>query len=252
MFAWVGRGVDPAMLFAEIDLSPDNLVLGLGWFAVFLVAITCHEAAHAWAAYRLGDSTAYDGGQVTLNPLPHIQREPIGTLVVPIISFFANGLMIGWASAPYDPHWAVRYPQRAFYMAMAGPAANLILAIISGIILRVGLELGWQGELHLGDLINGMFGEGMGSTAGERVMLLFTIMFTLNVILFLFNLIPVPPLDGSAIWPLVLQGGALTWFYEFRSQPGFVLMGIIVASSLFGRIFWPVFIPILQLLTWGM
>ncbi len=252
MFAWVGRGVEPAWLFAAIDLSPDNLVLGLGWYAVFLVAITCHEAAHAWAAYLLGDTTAFDGGQVTLNPLPHIEREPIGTIVVPIITFFLNGLMLGWATAPYDPHWEARYPRRALIMALAGPAANLVLAILSGAILRVGLELGWQGDLQWWDLFRGMFGEGMGDTAGQRVILLFTIMFTLNVMLFLFNLIPLPPLDGSAIWPLLLHDRALVWFLEYRHQPGIILMGIMVASSLFGRIFWRVMNPILQFVTWGL
>src|SRR5687767_2264152 len=68
-------------------ITPDFLVLGLGWYAVFLIAITCHEAAHAWAAKLLGDPTAYYAGQVTLNPGPHIEREPIGTIIVPVLSY---------------------------------------------------------------------------------------------------------------------------------------------------------------------
>ena len=79
-------------------ITPDFLVLGLGWYAVFLIAITCHEAAHAWSAMLLGDPTGYNAGQATLNPGPHISREPLGTIVVPVITYLLNGLMLGWAS----------------------------------------------------------------------------------------------------------------------------------------------------------
>jgi hypothetical protein len=72
------------------EITPEFLVIGLGWYAVFLIAITCHEAAHAWAAYRLGDPTAYFSGQVTLNPGPHIEREPIGTILMPILSYWRS------------------------------------------------------------------------------------------------------------------------------------------------------------------
>src|SRR5688572_21066689 len=116
-------------------ITPDFLVLGLGWYAVFLIAITCHEAAHAWSAMLLGDPTGYNAGQATLNPGPHISREPLGTIVVPVITYLLNGLMLGWASAPYDPHWEIQSPRRAFLMAMAGPLANLALVIIAGMIL---------------------------------------------------------------------------------------------------------------------
>ena len=113
-------------------MDPDLLVLGLTWFVVFLFSTTLHEAGHAFAAWQLGDPTAYEGGQVSLNPLPHIQREPFGMVLVPLITFALNGWMMGWASAPYDPAWAHHYPKRAGVMALAGPAANLILVLISG------------------------------------------------------------------------------------------------------------------------
>ena len=87
------------------------------WLAAFLLSLTCHEAAHALAGRLGGDSTA--AAQVTLDPIPHIKREPFGTLVVPIVSFFLQGgcWMIGWASAPYDPTWANLFPKRAAAMA---------------------------------------------------------------------------------------------------------------------------------------
>ena len=102
-----------------------DLVSGLQWYLVFLYSTTLHEAAHAWAALKLGDDTAYQGGQVTLDPTPHIRREPIGMVVVPLLSFLFGGWMIGWASTPYDPDWAMRYPRRSAWMSLAGPALTL-------------------------------------------------------------------------------------------------------------------------------
>jgi Zn-dependent protease len=113
---------------------------------VFLFSTVCHEAAHAVAALRLGDQTAYHNGQVTLNPWPHIRQEPFGLGVLPIISMFLNlqsGMpgVIGFASAPYDPMWAMRNPKRAAWMAMAGPAANFALALIAAALALMGASL---------------------------------------------------------------------------------------------------------------
>src|SRR5919109_3873405 len=122
----------------EIDFAT-----GFVWFLAFLFSTTVHEAMHAFAAWRLGDPTAYHGGQVSLSPAPHIAREPIGMLVLPLITSFTQGWAIGWASAPYDPHWAARYPKRAALMAAAGPAGNFLIAIASFALLKVGLVTGW-------------------------------------------------------------------------------------------------------------
>ena len=103
----------------------NDIALGLAWYVVFVLSLSFHEAAHAFAAMKLGDKTAYYGGQVSLHPFAHIRREPIGMIVLPIISYILNGWMIGWASAPYDRAWAQRHPKREIMMAMAGPAANL-------------------------------------------------------------------------------------------------------------------------------
>ena len=82
---------------------------GLVYYVVFLFSTTLHEAAHAWAAMRGGDLTAYHGGQVTLDPRPHIQREPFGMVAIPILSVMLSGWPFGFATAPYDPHWAMQY-----------------------------------------------------------------------------------------------------------------------------------------------
>src|ERR1017187_7046766 len=125
------------------DLNPNDLVLGFLSYVVFLFSTTCHEAAHALVAKRGGDSTAALGGQISLNPIPHIRRSPFGMVVMPLVGFFlAGGYMIGWASAPYDPLWERRYPKRAAWMALAGPAANFTLMLLAGVSLRVGTTLG--------------------------------------------------------------------------------------------------------------
>src|SRR5215468_6229382 len=84
------------------NLTPDFLALGLIWYVVFLFSTTCHEAAHALAAKLGGDLTAFHGGQVSLDPIPHVRRELFGMVVFPILSYVTGGWMMGWASAPYD------------------------------------------------------------------------------------------------------------------------------------------------------
>ena len=90
---------------------PPEFTINIGFYIVFLLSVTAHEAAHAWAGWKLGDDTAYLGGQVTLDPLPHIRREPIGMVVVPIVALMYIGFPIGYASAPYNPLWAQRLSQ---------------------------------------------------------------------------------------------------------------------------------------------
>ncbi len=128
------------------DISPELLALGFIWYVAFLFSTTCHEAAHALAAKLGGDETAFVGGQVTLNPVPHIQREPWGMVIIPILSLIVNRSIIGWASAPYDPLWERRHPRRAAWMALAGPATNYSLMLIAAIGLRLGWSMGWLHE----------------------------------------------------------------------------------------------------------
>src|SRR2546427_9845027 len=124
-------------------VQPEALIQGLLWFAAFLFSTTVHEAMHALAALRGGDPPASLGGQVSLSPLPHIRREPIGMLVVPLLTAFTNGWAVGWASTPYDPIWAARYPRRAAAMAAAGPAGNLLIATLALAGTRGALALGF-------------------------------------------------------------------------------------------------------------
>ena len=119
-----------------------SIATGFIWFVAFLFSTTVHEAMHALVAWKGGDPTAYHGGQVSLSPIPHIRREPIGMLVVPLLTAFTQGWAMGWASAPYDPVWAERHPKRAALMAAAGPAGNFIIAAIAFVLIKLGLMAG--------------------------------------------------------------------------------------------------------------
>ncbi len=207
------------------------------WYVAFLFSLTCHEAAHALVAKWGGDPTAYQAGQVTLNPLPHIQREMWGTVVVPLISYLiGNGAMIGWGSAPYDPYWEQRYPRRAAWMALAGPSANVILVVVSAVLMQIGMRLGYfQGltSVHFSALI-----EGRDIAGGVATFL--SILFSLNVLLALFNLMPVPPLDGNTAIGLLLPDKAYEAFRDFSRQPMFQMFGVLLAWFLIDPIFPPV------------
>ncbi len=227
----------------------EQITFGLIWYVAFLFSTTCHEAAHAFVAHRLGDSTAHDGGQVTLNPVPHIRREPLGMVLVPIVSFLAGGWMIGWASAPYDPHWAERYPKRSALMALAGPGANMVLMVLAGCAIRAGMYAG------LFDLADGItFSQVVVPVhAGllDGVCILLSIMFTLNLLLMVFNLLPLPPLDGSGALPLFLSDRQASRYMELMHQSTFQFLFLIVAWNAMDYIFAPVYSRALDLLLLG-
>ena len=217
------------------------------WFVAFLLSLTCHEAAHALAGRLGGDDTA--SSQVSLDPLPHIRQEPFGTLLVPILSFFFYGgaWMIGWASAPYNPAWAMRFPRKAAWMAAAGPAANFVLVGIAAIGIRIGLGAG------VFDLSLGGYDQIITASTGwaQGAALFLSVLFSLNVVLGAFNLLPVPPLDGHAIVPLFLSDrGREKWFSMFAGTGAF--MGLFVAWVVFGKLFAPLFGGALRLLTLGL
>lgn len=220
------------------------------WFPAFLFSTTVHEAAHAWAALRGGDRTAYLGGQVSLSPLPHIRREPIGMVVVPLLTSFTQGWAMGWASAPYDPDWAERHPRRAAWMAAAGPAGNLGLALVAFLALRAGLALGWFIAPDHATFSQLVVPAATGTPTG---MLGFTgamlsVLLMLNVILGAFNLVPLPPLDGASVAGLVLPEGAARFVRGLAATPGFSLIGLLVAWNVFPHLVHPLFSLVLELL----
>jgi Zn-dependent protease len=221
-------------------MNPDSLLLGVTWFAVFLLSTTCHEAAHALAAKLGGDLTAFHGGQVSLDPLPHIRREPFGMVVFPILSFLVGGWMMGWASVPYDPCWAHRHPRRAAWMSLAGPGANLALAIFAALSIRVGIWTGAFAHPYSASFTH--IAEAVRPGAAEGAATILSVMFSLNLLLCIFNLLPIPPLDGFGVIALFLREESAQRFQELGFQMGgFSMIGLIIAWQVFDPICDPIF-----------
>src|SRR6202045_3243887 len=209
------------------EFSTQLLAYGFVWYVAFLFSTTCHEAAHALVAKLGGDETAALGGQVTLNPVPHIQREPWGMVVIPILSFIFTHGMIGWASAPFDPQWERRHPRRAALMALAGPATNYTLMLLAVIGLRVGSAAGW---LHL-------------DPNGQPGFALVTLLafFSLNLLLGTFNLLPVPPLDGSSVIMLLMPEALALRYLDFVQGGNYMFIGLLIAWKAYDYVFDSIF-----------
>ena len=224
-------------------MSDVDLFSAFLWFSAFLFSTTVHEAMHAWAAYRGGDPTAYHGGQVSLSPVPHVAREPIGMVVVPLLTSVTQGWAIGWASTPYDPLWAARHPKRAALMAAAGPAGNLLIATAALILLHAGILAGVfdaPARVSFQHLVNG---EGWAAFAGAVL----SVFLTLNILLAAFNLIPLPPLDGSSIITIFLPPSVAESLREWMHTPMFQIAGLLVAWRIFPYVTEPLFLVILKL-----
>jgi Zn-dependent protease len=218
------------------------------WYLVFVVSVTLHEAAHAWAAKRGGDLTAYAGGQVSLNPVPHIKREPFGMLILPLLTAFLIGWPFGYARTPYDPRWAHEHPRKAAWMAAAGPAANLLLVVISLIIIQIGIGADFFTQPLLVSL-DQIVTPASSNFSGLAVFI--SMLFSLNVILFILNIIPLPPLDGSSIIGLFLQDDTARSYKRVISNPAFSMVGLLLAWLVFTPLFNIIFPAIMNIIYWG-
>jgi len=225
----------------------DEIPTGLIYYIVFLFSTTLHEAAHAWAAKRGGDLTAYLGGQVSLDPRPHIKREPFGMVILPLLSVAISGWPFGFASAPYDPQWAMRHPRRAAWMALAGPGSNLLLVLITWGLIRAGGLAGIfeaPSSIRFGHVIAT---DGGSWLAGGAFML--GAFFSMNLALAILNLIPLPPLDGSAAVPLLLSANLTRRYQQFLwTNPGLAIFGMLAAWRVFDAVFQPMFMFAVNLL----
>ena len=220
------------------------------WLPAFLFSTTVHEAAHAAAALRLGDPTAYLAGQVTLSPWPHIRRSPIGMLVVPLITSLTQGWTIGWASAPYDPEWADRHPRRAALMALAGPLGNLSIAFMAYALIQAGLWLGAfepAAKLSLQHLIQSA-GPADAMRAMDFLAEGLSVLLSINALLFVFNLMPLPPLDGAAVVTLALPVKTARAFRAAVTTPALAFLGMFAAWQLFPSLTRPLFGLLVRLL----
>src|SRR5438105_1216541 len=202
---------------------------------VFLFAISVHESAHAWTALVNGDPTAYMLGRVTLNPLKHI--DPVGTVLLPLIAMLTGLPVIGWAKpTPVNPR-NFRTPVRSDILtSVAGPVSNLLVAAIA-VMLLLSISLVFPG----GRII--VHNLALGATTDTRSvlmpagLLLYETMF-INVLLAIFNLIPVPPLDGSHVLRHFLPTSAQRAF-DMAGMLGLVLL-ILVGGRFIGFVLNPV------------
>lgn len=196
---------------------------------VVLFAITVHEASHGWAAYKMGDPTAYASGRVTLNPMAHI--DLIGTVLMPIVLFVGSGgrFTFGWAKpVPVNPY-NLRHPRRDnLWISFAGPIANLLAAAGSA-ALFLAVKAWYSGMSPSSAMVKPVVG----------LASLLIAAFTTNMVLAFFNLIPVPPLDGSGILEGLLSDQAAAQYERLRPY-GFIIIMILI----FTRILDVIYIPI--------
>jgi Zn-dependent protease len=228
----------------EVDVEID-FATGSMWFLAFLFSTTVHEAMHAFAAWRLGDPTAYQGGQVSLNPAAHVAREPIGMVVLPLLTSLTQGWAIGWASCPYDPNWARRYPGRAAVMAAAGPAGNLLIALLAFGALRIGLAADWfvaPESVSFDSIV-----ELAGAAGPSFVTTLLSVFLVMNVFLCVFNLLPLPPLDGAAVLNGMLPERHAKVLLKLQSNVMMSMVGLIIAWQVFPLLTDPLFSALLRL-----
>ena len=220
------------------EMDYQVISLGLLWYIVFVGSVTFHEACHAFVGYRMGDRVGRLAGVVTLNPVVHIRRSRVGMIVVPIVSFAIWGGVMGWASVPYDRDWAMRYPKRSAMMSLAGPAGNLALVLVAAVLIHLGIFAGWFYAPEQISFTTVVVSYDAGIVRGFAGLL--SIVFTLNLILCVFNMMPVPPLDGSGVLPVMFPDRSAREYMERMENPAFSMIGLIVVWYVFWRVFDPI------------
>jgi Zn-dependent protease len=203
---------------------------------VFLLAISVHESAHAWMASRRGDPTARMLGRVSLNPIKHI--DPVGTILLPAIALFAHIPMLGWAKpTPVNTRNFKNPVLDDILTSVAGPVSNFLLAAIALVALALVKFASPLGNQIISGIPYGMVDLGTNSALVPACLLLYELM-TINVVLGVFNLIPVPPLDGSHVLRHFLPLGALK---IYDTVGGFALMALVfLGGGILGRLIYPV------------
>lgn len=182
---------------------------------IFLYAVIFHECAHGWVAYKLGDPTAKYSGRLTLNPLVHI--DPIGTILLPVmLILMRSSVVFGWAKPVPVNFWNLRNPKRdMIWVGLAGPLTNIILAVILSSFLKIGI-------IANSILLNNIFAAGA----------------FINLALGIFNIIPIPPLDGSRVVMGVLPR-ELSYWYAGLEPFGFLILILLMYLGIINKVVLP-------------
>jgi Zn-dependent protease len=197
-----------------MDLASFLTIISIAAIPV-VFAITVHEVAHGWVARHFGDRTAEAQGRLSLNPIRHI--DPIGTVLVPAVMLWIGGFLFGWAKpVPVDPRYMRSPRNNMVWVSAAGPGANLMMAIIWAFLMMLSQKLSL-----------GMPGQWLEQMAGVGIMI--------NVTLAVFNMLPIPPLDGGQVLTNLLPRGSISSFLERIAPYGL----FIVLALIFSKLLWP-------------
>jgi Zn-dependent protease len=211
-------------------MTPETIATGLTTYVVLLFSLSFHESAHAWMALRMGDDTALREGRISLNPLVHM--DPIGTLLFPLLQIFTSIPMLGWAKpTPYNPanfRRDVSMRRGHMLVAGAGPVSNLILAFVFTFLFWLFARIGLVEDVS------------------QPLVRILVTGIQMNVLLAVFNLVPIPPLDGSKVASYGLPGSIGERYDSVMEPYGYlILLGLMITGVL-----WMVIGPITTWVTW--
>jgi Zn-dependent protease len=206
------------------ELTPDRIAMGLTAYVVLLFSLSVHESAHAWMAHKMGDDTALALGRVSLNPMVHI--DPLGTVIFPLIQVFTGIPTLGWAKpTPYNPanfRRDVSLRQGHMLVAGAGPASNILLALLFTAVFFV------------------MVRAGMPIAERNPVVMIVVAGIQMNVVLAVFNFVPIPPLDGSKVASYGLPGSLGDRYDRVMAPYGYMILLILMMTGLLGYVISPI------------
>lgn len=195
-----------------------DFMFGVLQLALFIPAIVLHEVSHGYVSYKLGDPTAKTRGRLSLNPIKHV--DPFGTVLLPLLLWASGAPVFGYAKpVPINPGYYKDYRKGMLLTGLAGPTTNLTLALVSGLTVRA--------IIAASDAFGGAMSDGAWNAA-MWIAMGFYVFTQINLVLMFFNLIPMPPLDGSRVLPIFLSDRALQTYHRFEQYGILIFFGLLM------------------------